>query len=477
VALLVGAAGTAHLHAQVVRGTVVQPDSLTRAAGVIVAAADERGDVVARALTGDNGDFDMRVPDAGRYTFRLLRVGFRPTTLPPIDVPAAGISSLRFVLGAEAVMLSAVTVRSDNVCGSTEDAGRVIAQVWEEARKALTATELSAGAATLNVEWQAFQFLMDRGANRAREQSVLPRQGRTERPFVSVSADSLLLDGYVVQDHDDIVYRAPDAAALLSNEFAASHCFRVEPPPPGRAQWVGVGFRPVPQRSAMREITGTVWLDRATAELRLLEFQYTNLPPEANDPSIGGFVEYVRLATGHWLVARWAIRTPRMVRRTVGGAAIPGGGRQDRLVLQAIGVQGGELLRAQRGSETLYRADAAIVAADGSDRVVASRPSACGAALRPGATVRGTVGKNSAPAEGAVVSVSWSLPSGQSLTTLSSVVDKRGTFSVPCVARNVPITVTALLGAERAAPATFGPVTGNDLLIDIDFGTVATRRP
>ena len=472
---IVGAA--ASLHAQSLKGTVFQRDSATRAAGVIVVVDNERGAMVARTLSGENGAFDVRLAEPGTYVVRLLRIGFRPTTLAPIAVPAAGVDGVRAILGGEAVMLSAVTVRSENVCGTTQDAGQVIAQLWEEARKALTATELSAGSRALDLDWQAFQFLMDRNAIRAREQSVLLRSGATDRPFVSVSADSLLRDGYVVQDGINLIYRAPDAAALLSNEFAATHCFRVDPPSFGREQWVGVAFRPTPARDRMREISGTVWLDRASAQLRLLEFRYTNLPPEANDPEIGGFVEYVRLPTGHWFVARWAIRMPHMVRRTVGGSAIPGGGRDDRIILSAIGVTGGELLRARRGADTVYRADPTLVAVEGSTEVVPARPSQCGAALRRGATIRGTVTNGPQRVEGAVVAVSWAGPGGQAPLTLSSVSDKRGVFAVPCVARGVPLTVGASLGAERVQPVALGPVTRNEIAFDIEFGPLPPRRP
>ncbi len=461
--------------AQAIRGTVLQADSSSRAPGVIVVASDERGQVVARTLSTDVGDFDLQLPGAGKYTVRLLRVGFRPTAVPVFEVPASGTQGLRLVLGTETVVLSAVTVRTENVCGSTEDTGRVLAQIWEEARKALTATELSTGSRVLDVEWQAFQFLMDRAGNRSRDQYVLLHRGATERPFVSVSADSLLRDGYVVTDGNDLVYRAPDAAALLSDEFAATHCFRVEPPAGGRSQWVGVAFRPTPARDRMREIMGTVWLDRATAELRLLEFAYTNLPPEAGDAGIGGYVEYVRLATGHWLVARWAIRTPHMVVRTVGGSAIPGGGRVDRVALAAVGVTGGELLSVRRASDSLYLADASLVATEGSAVVTPARPSACGAAYRPGATVRGKVTNASLPAEGAVVSATWRVVGASADVTLSTVTDRRGEFTIPCVARGVPLTIAASLGDLRGAPSAVGPISGGALAVDIQLEPVPPR--
>lgn len=452
---------------QAVRGVVFHPDSTTRAPGIVVVAADERGDAVARALSGPDGAFDLRVPGAGAYVLRLLRVGFRPTVLPAITVPPEGVNGIRAVLNAEAVVLAAVTVRSDNVCGTTEDAGRVVAQLWEEARTALSAAELSVGARSLEAEWQAFQFLMDRGAKRAQEQSVLPRSGVTERPFVSAGAEALASDGYVVDAGRDQLYRAPDAAALLSNQFAATHCFRVQPPTLVRPQWIGVAFRPTPARARLHDIMGTLWLDRATSELRLLEFRYTNLPRETDDPLIGGYVEYVRFTTGHWMVARWAIRTPRAVRRTIGGAAIPGGGSQDRAVMTGIGVQGGELIRVRRGTDVLYQAETELVAGEGSSSTAPAQPSSCGAALRPGVTITGVVMDSGARAGGAAVAVSWSPGGALAPVTLATVADLKGVFILPCVAPATPLTIQAARGDAKSGPMALAPLARASTMLEI----------
>lgn len=466
---VVVACATATAHAQSLRGTVFQPDSATRAAGIVVVAADERGDAVARTLSQENGDFDMRVPGAGRYTLRLLRVGYRPTIAASLEVPADGLQGVRAVLGAEPVVLSAVTVRSENVCGSTVDAGRVVAQLWEEARTALTATELSVGASAIDVEWQAFQFLMDREGARAREQSVLTRRGATERPFVSVSADSLVQQGYVVQSRSDILYRAPDAAVLLSDQFAATHCFQVEPITPGRSHWVGVAFRPTPARGKMRDITGTLWLDRATAELRLLEYRYTNLPPESDLPLIGGFVEFARLATGQWVVARWAIRTPHMARQRFGGSAIPGGGQVDRAVIAAVGVTGGEVVAARRGTTSLYAADRSLIANEGSSRTVAAQPSVCGAGRPVGTRLGGIVSAGKSPVSGAVVRVAWPATDAVAAGALSTVTDAKGGYTVACVPVGVALTLSASGTGGVAGPEQVPPLKA-PVLIDIALG-------
>lgn len=456
--------------AQVVRGVVVQPDSVTPAAGIIVVAVGARGDVVARALSGDRGAFELRVPAAGPYHLQLLRIGYRPTVTPPVDVPAGDVSDLRLVLGAAAVMLSAVTVRSDNVCGTTNDSGRVVAEIWEEARKALTATQLSVNAAAIDAEWQAFQFSMDRNGTRAKEQSVLRRTGLTERPFVSVAAEELARDGYVVADHSAWLYRAPDADALLSNQFAATHCFRVEAMSRTHPQWIGVAFRPVPGRDIVKDIVGMLWIDRATSELRLLEFRYTNLPAEADDPAVGGFVEFARMSTGHWLVARWAIRTPHLVRRSVGSNAVPGGGRQDLVFLQSITATGGELISVSKGGARLYDADRSLLAVDDSPNTAPARPSACGAMLRAGITLTGATTQSGNPRAGAVVRVSWQADSSATPIALSTVTDDRGAFSIPCVARGVVLSIEATHGALRAGPTRVGPITSGSPFVEIEFG-------
>ena len=86
------------------------------------------------------------------------------------------------------------------------------------------------------------------------------------------------------------------------------------------------------------DIRGVVWLDRASAELRRVEYSYANLPKTtyemcddapmnvpvaerkrrcqsatddaANRLGLGGELDFQRLATGEWLVASWAMRKP-----------------------------------------------------------------------------------------------------------------------------------------------------------------------
>src|SRR5262245_53221799 len=88
------------LGGQVVRGTVVMPDSAP-AAGAIVVVADERGAMVGRALTNGVGQFSLKLPAAGHYSLKLLRIGYRPTIGPTVSVASDATETLRIVLSGQ----------------------------------------------------------------------------------------------------------------------------------------------------------------------------------------------------------------------------------------------------------------------------------------------------------------------------------------------------------------------------------------
>jgi len=103
----------------------------------------------------------------------------------------------------------------------------------------------------------------------------------------------------------------------------------------------------------MSEIAGTLWLDRKTAELRDLEYEYRglpNLPLSVKSEDFGGRVEFQRMPTGAWIVQRWVIRMPILVDKGPLAArsegVIPGGvsTRPERVQLAAIREEGGEVV-------------------------------------------------------------------------------------------------------------------------------------
>ena len=263
--LLVPLAATAisrgALEAQVVRGTVVMPDSSV-AVGAIVVADDERGATVGRALTNGAGQFSLKLPAAGRYSLKLLRIGFRPTIGPTISIAADATEFVRLVLSGQIVALSAINVRDRGTCRVSADTGLAVARVWEEARKAMLSSQLQADRAPLVAAWIEYDRHLDSTGRIVRGQNVRSTTSATTHAFKSKPVAFLDSAGYVVSDNGVITYHAPDAEVLLSETFAGAHCFHFEAPPRENAGLIGVTFEPTPDRRDRREIRGTVWLDR-----------------------------------------------------------------------------------------------------------------------------------------------------------------------------------------------------------------------
>jgi hypothetical protein len=348
-------------HAQRLRGEVVLADSATRAQGMIVIVTGVAGEVVGRTLTGPRGTFDIALPGPGRYIAKVLRIGYRPTTVPPFDIGRGEVRAPRIVLNSEAVALTRVTVRGQSDCRIRQDSGQLVARVWEEARKALTASQLSDDV-PLVAEWIEYDRSLDSLGRIVRRQRIRSTRSPTTHAFASLPGDSLAQVGYVIAENDGARYFAPDAEALLSESFVAAHCFSVQPPPDGQPGLIGVGFRPARDREGIRDIEGTFWLDRASAELRWLEYRYTGLHPAATDAGAGGRVQFLRLGSGNWVIDRWNIRMPRLlaprgtVRNPFGVNLLTGIPR-----LSAIEVAGGELTLVLRADSVVYRAEGATL--------------------------------------------------------------------------------------------------------------------
>lgn len=341
--------------AQAVRGVVTYPDS-AKAAGVIVIATDAKGTAAAQSLTSESGRYELRLPGAGRYDVRVLRIGFRPTIVPAFEIGASESRELSIVLRGEAIVLTPVRVQGKNVCKVRQDSGEVVAHLWEEARKAITATQLSPSGTRQNVTWVIYDRNTDITGKTVLTQSSNRFSAAAVKAFVSLPPDSLAKVGYLKEDDSGLTYRAPDADVLLSDAFASQHCFRVQPPPRDKGDLIGIGFKPARERDDYVDIEGTLWLDRTSTELRLLEFRYTNLPDDVSHVKAGGSVDFFRLSTGSWLVGSWQLRMPRTTRQLVpqfrSGALNP---RDEyKNVVEGLQFTGGAVTSVTRGAETLF---------------------------------------------------------------------------------------------------------------------------
>lgn len=331
---------------QAVRGTVVDVIGSIGVPGVIVALTDTGGVDAARVLSNERGEFSIRASTPGRYHLRALRIGYQPTDSALGFLALNETREVRLPLSGEPIRLRAVRVVARSACAGRRSTDGDVLRLWEEARKALIATTLTRTQRSYEVRIATFERWLDSRGVPTNRQSFFEKVGKSTKPFTSVPATSLAIEGYVVRDTDGgIIYRAPDAEILASDGFAAAYCLHISGDSSSRpgvnADLLGLGFSPAERRPRnVADIRGVLWIDRETAELRALEYRYTGLPDYQADHARGR-VEFRRLSDGAWLVDRWTIRMP-IHRAPERRGQLP--------ELAGYVVNGGAILRMQRGT-------------------------------------------------------------------------------------------------------------------------------
>jgi hypothetical protein len=348
-ALALAAPGLAR--AQVVRGVVVDEASGRPIPGAVVVLLDSAGARLAAVLAGDDGRYAVRTTLPGRYGIRAERIGFRASAPRQVTLRTGETIDLRLASSPIPVVLGAVRVTGRTACVARASDGRDVSTVWEEARKALNATDLTQRQELFSARVARFVRTLDAKTQRVTGHTTTEASGVTRNPFVSFPAAQLSAEGFVRQVGSETIYYAPDAGVLLSDEFLNDHCFRLRSGEGPRSGLIGLAFEPVRGRDKP-EIEGTLWIDRRSAELRDLEFSYRslpNLPRSVSSEDFGGRIEFQRMPTGAWIVQRWVIRMPALVDRgpfAERSGALPGmeASRVDRVELGAIREEGGEVL-------------------------------------------------------------------------------------------------------------------------------------
>lgn len=305
--------GSVAVGGQTIRGEVVDSADRLPVAGVVVLLLDGSSAVVARSLTNERGEFRLPAARAGMYRLRTLRIGFRPALSDEIALNSGQELDRRITVSGVPFSLDTVRVESrSGTCRLNADSALVTYAIWEQARTALTATDLSSRIRNTEATTVTYERFLDPRSKRLRRQESRISTGASARPWVSISADSLHRAGYVAQSGEWLVFNAPDLDVLQSDRFLDDHCFRVVEAKDS-AQ-VGLAFEPTRDRSRIPEIRGTIWLDRATSELRRMEFLYTNISREHQDGRAGGDLEFARMRHGAWAISRWNIRMPLLVK-------------------------------------------------------------------------------------------------------------------------------------------------------------------
>ena len=350
---VIGFALGAPMSAQTVHGRVLGADDVPVSGVVVFLVRDTSSIIAARALSDDHGEFTMGAAGAGTFRLETRRIGFLPTATPLFGLAAGQVVNRRIVLTGLRVLLDTVRVTDRGGCRFDTRAANAAFLLWDQARTALTAAELTAGDRTLAVTTLTYDRTYDSELRDLRAQRAHVRADYVMRIWRSVPSESLHVAGYVVKDSIDgsTTYRAPSLETLLSSSFLTDHCFHLVERAASTGDStgdIGLMFEPTLDRQRMSEIRGTIWLDRHTAELRELEFQYENIPRPERDRG-GGSLAFTRLRDGAWAVWSWSIRMPVVVQERLPGSAFGGSTR-----LAEVQVTGGELSLVRRGSDTLW---------------------------------------------------------------------------------------------------------------------------
>lgn len=294
--------------AQTVSGRVVEEGSGPAVSGAFVELLDSAGERVTAGLSGDGGAFTLRASRPGTYRVRASRIGYRGVLTDPVTVSADEVVSLIVEAPGAAIPIEGVHVEMSGRCVLRPEEGESTWSLWAEARKALEIAEWTAAEDRVRYEVIVFERAMEAQTMVVDTERVQILGIVDEQPFVSEPPDSLAALGYVRREGRLIHYFGLDAPALLSDSFLDAHCFRRVP---GGTALVGLAFQPI-DPGASSDIRGTLWLDRETHELRLLEFRYVRppLPVYVEVEDYGGWVEFRRLPDGAWVVGRWKIRSP-----------------------------------------------------------------------------------------------------------------------------------------------------------------------
>jgi len=296
--------------AQTIRGDVTEEPTGRPVAGALVLLLGAGDSTSRSAPTTDRGTFVITAAAAGTYRLRVLRIGYRAWTSSSLELLPGQDRIEHLAISAVPVVLGEIVVRASSPCRADPDASPEVAVLWEEARKGLRLAGRS-------VEFAQFKYRSRLLTRRLNSLGLLAGQEEHVRigvgvwPVTSLPADSLAAAGYV--QPGDLLngprYYGPDAGVFFSESFLRTHCFKPVVAREHDSPLLGIGFQPTEHRP-VPDISGVLWLDRRTAELRSLAFSYTGLSGWVPKGKAGGEVVFVRLDSGAWIISRWLLRAP-----------------------------------------------------------------------------------------------------------------------------------------------------------------------
>ncbi len=302
---------------------------------------DQENREVARSLSDGDGSFSLSAPVAGFYSIRSERIGYRAFTSGQFELAAGEPLVLTLKVLAQAIVLAAVEVQGEDRCRTNPDEAEETGLVWQEIRKALAATAWDGTQELARYRAYGYRRGWDLSRQEVLSEDGVLAEGYAGQPYSSISVQSLMEEGFIVERDDSVSYNLPDAGVLQDESFLAAHCFHVVRDPIERTGQIGLSFEPM-SPYGLPDVRGALWLDEATSELRVLELSFTQLPHGLVEDRVGGTVEFLMLPSGAWIVRRWQVRTPAI--RVITGGTRETGDRSRRLGITGFHDTGGEVL-------------------------------------------------------------------------------------------------------------------------------------
>ncbi len=326
------AAGT-RAGAQDVRIEVVEASTGKPIIGANVALLDSAASIsLGGSFSDQRGRTDLRAPALGLYRVRADKPGYDTWMSVQLHL---GDRPVYVRVGMAPTRIPApIMPRSEVACLQLTGPGTPAGDLWVELKKALTASAMTEAQGLVPLDVDLYERVLDRNlaivSERSEQRIRIPR-----RPATGISWDQVDSARRGQTSNSD-VYRAPDAATMLSDQFVRSHCYAAIRGYGAETGLTGLEFKPA-RVATQPELTGVLWLDPKANSLRSLSFDFVNLPIPLRIARTSGRVEFQQLPGGQWIVPRWYIRMPRVTRITsapgdslvgyqeVGGAARPAG--------------------------------------------------------------------------------------------------------------------------------------------------------
>ena len=302
---------------QDVRVEVVEAANGKPIIGANVSVFDSTGVLLGGGFSDQVGHIDLPTPLRSPFRVQADKVSY-DTWLSVVLRPSG--KPIRLRVGMTPTRLPGVVTRTETACQQLSGPGTPAGALWVDVRKALTASAMTEAKGLVPLDVDLYERALDRSlgivAERKDARTNIPR-----RPATGISWDQLD-SARRGNSADGEVYRAPDAAALLSDQFVKSHCFAAIRGYGPENGLTGLEFKPS-KVGSQPELTGVIWLDPRANALKYVNFDYVNLPIPLRIARTTGRVDWQQLEGGQWIVQRWYIRMPRTTRvsSTVFGSA------------------------------------------------------------------------------------------------------------------------------------------------------------